>query len=93
MVGIAQTAQSLSTIRRFHQADRWPSNSPSSHSTAVRSKSGARSISVEVRVPVTINYFWQVVTDEYIIGYLTASLTYQGVTCTVHRPYEMRYTG
>jgi hypothetical protein len=47
----------------------------------------------EQGVPVTINYFWQVVTDEYIVGYLTASLTYQGVTCTVHRPYEMRYAG
>jgi hypothetical protein len=48
---------------------------------------------VEQGVPVTINYCWQVVTDEYVIGYLTASLTYQGITCTVQRPYEMRYTG
>jgi hypothetical protein len=47
----------------------------------------------EQGVPVTINYFWQVVTDEYIVGYLTASVTEQGVTCTVHRPFELTYTG
>jgi hypothetical protein len=34
-----------------------------------------------------------VVTDEYIVGYLTASVTEQGVTCTVHRPFELTYTG
>jgi hypothetical protein len=34
----------------------------------------------------------QPVTDEHIIGYLTASVTAEGVTCTVHRPFEMFYT-
>jgi hypothetical protein len=47
----------------------------------------------EQGVPVTINYFWQVVTDEYIVGYLTASVTSEGVTCTVYRPYELVYSG
>lgn len=48
---------------------------------------------MEQGVPVTIDYYWQVVTDEYIVGYLTASVTEQGVTCTVYRPFELTYTG
>jgi len=47
----------------------------------------------EQGIPVTINYVWQVVTDEYVVGYLTASFTDQGVTCTVYRSYELRYVG
>ena len=47
----------------------------------------------EQGVPVTINYYWQVVTDEYVIGYLAASVTAEGVSCTVYRSFEMTYTG
>jgi len=47
----------------------------------------------EQGVPVTIHYFWQVVTEEYVVGYLTSTFTSQGVTCTVYRPYELRYDG
>ncbi|MFN2183651.1 MAG: hypothetical protein ACK2UU_06660 [Anaerolineae bacterium] len=45
----------------------------------------------EQGVPVTIDHFWQMVTDEHIVGFLTASVTSQGVTCEVYRPYEMTY--
>jgi hypothetical protein len=48
---------------------------------------------VEQGVPVTIDYFWQVVTDEHIIGFLTSSLTSEGVTCSIYRSFEMFYTG
>jgi hypothetical protein len=48
---------------------------------------------MEQGVPVTINFFWQVVTDEYIVGYLTASVTAEGVSCEVYRSFEMIYTG
>ena len=48
---------------------------------------------VEQGVPVTINYFWQVVTDEYIVGFLTAAVTAEGTNCTVYRPFEMHYSG
>jgi hypothetical protein len=47
----------------------------------------------EQGVPVTINYYWQVVTDEYIVGFLTASVTSEGVSCEVYRSYELNYTG
>jgi hypothetical protein len=47
----------------------------------------------EQGVPIIIDYFWQVVTDEYIVGYLTSSFTSQGVTCTIYRPYELTYAG
>ena len=47
----------------------------------------------EQGVPVTINYFWQVVTDEHIVGFLTASVTSEGVSCEVYRSYELTYTG
>ncbi|MDX1688094.1 MAG: hypothetical protein R3248_08950, partial [Candidatus Promineifilaceae bacterium] len=47
----------------------------------------------EQGVPVTIDYFWQVVTDEHIVGYLTSSFTSEGVTCSVYRSFEMFYNG
>lgn len=52
---------------------------------------GDASTGTEQGIPVTINYVWQVVTDEYVVGYLTSSFTAEGVTCTVYRPYELRY--
>lgn len=48
---------------------------------------------MEQGVPVTIHYFWQLVTDEYIIGFLTASATSEGVSCKIYRSYEMAYSG
>lgn len=48
---------------------------------------------MEQGVPVTINYFWQVVTDEYIVGFLTASVTAEGVSCAVYRSFEMHFSG
>jgi hypothetical protein len=47
----------------------------------------------EQGVPVTINYVWQVVTDEYIVGFLTSTFTAEGATCTIYRPYELWYSG
>lgn len=47
----------------------------------------------EQGVPITIDYFWQVVTDEHIVGYLTSSFTAEGVTCSIYRSFEMFYTG
>jgi hypothetical protein len=47
----------------------------------------------EQGVPVTINYYWQVITEEHIVGFLTASVTSEGVSCEVYRSYEMTYTG
>jgi hypothetical protein len=34
-----------------------------------------------------------VVTDEFIVGYLTSTFSAEGVTCTIYRPYELVYTG
>lgn len=45
----------------------------------------------EQGAPGTVSYYWQVVTDQYIIGYLTSSVTNQGITCDVYKPFEMRY--
>lgn len=47
----------------------------------------------EEGVPITIDYYWQVVTDEYIVGYLTSTVTAEGVSCSIYRPYELRYAG
>jgi hypothetical protein len=48
---------------------------------------------MEQGVPIVIDYYWQVVTDESMVGYLTASMTAEGVTCGIYRPFEMRYKG
>jgi hypothetical protein len=34
-----------------------------------------------------------VVTDEHIVGFLTASVTSEGVSCEVYRSFELTYTG
>lgn len=47
----------------------------------------------EQGVPIVIDYYWQVVTSEYIVGYLTSTFTSEGVTCTLYRPFDLRYTG
>jgi hypothetical protein len=48
---------------------------------------------MEEGIPVTLTFVWQVVTDTFIVGYLTGSVTSEGVTCTVYRPYELTYVG
>jgi hypothetical protein len=48
---------------------------------------------VEEGVPVEITFVWQVVTDEFIVGYLTGSFSSEGVTCTIYRPYQLTYAG
>jgi peptidyl-tRNA hydrolase len=60
---------------------------------AVRGRYTGALDGVEQGIPVTINYVWQVVTEEYIVGYLSASFTSEGVTCKVYRPYELNYVG
>jgi len=47
----------------------------------------------EQGVLVKIHYIWQVVTDEYIIGFLTSSFTSEGVTCNVYHSFELNYSG
>jgi hypothetical protein len=42
-------------------------------------------------VPITINYFWQVVTEEYIVGFLTSSFESEGIACSVYRTFELVY--
>jgi len=44
-------------------------------------------------VPMSIDFFWQVVTDEWIVGYLTSQVKTQGMTCNMFRTYELRWTG
>jgi hypothetical protein len=43
-------------------------------------------------VPMSIDFFWQVVTDEWIVGYLTSQVKTQGMTCNMFRTYELRWT-
>jgi hypothetical protein len=47
----------------------------------------------EQGVPVSINYYWQVVTNEHIVGFLTSSFSSEGVSCSVYRSFEMFYSG
>jgi hypothetical protein len=47
----------------------------------------------EQGVPIVIDYYWQVVTDEYIVGYLTSAFSSEGVSCTIYRPFELVYVG
>ena len=44
-------------------------------------------------IPMTIEFFWQLVTDEYIVGYLTSTVSQSGMTCRMFRTYDLRYAG
>lgn len=44
-------------------------------------------------IPMTIEFVWQLVTDEYIVGYLTSTVSQSGMTCRMFRTYDLRYTG
>jgi hypothetical protein len=44
-------------------------------------------------VPMSIDFYWQTLTDEWIIGYLTSHVDAQGLTCNMFRTYELRWRG
>ena len=44
-------------------------------------------------IPMTIEFFWQLVTDEWIIGYLTSTVNASGMTCNMFRTFELEYAG
>lgn len=44
-------------------------------------------------IPMTIEFFWQLITDEWISGYLTSQVSQQGMTCNMFRPFELKYSG
>jgi hypothetical protein len=48
---------------------------------------------IEEGIPVTFEYEWQLVTDEYIIGIIVGTISSEGVTCNINRPFQMIYLG
>jgi hypothetical protein len=46
---------------------------------------------VQDSIPMTIDFVFQLVTDEWITGYLKSEISQQGMTCNMSRPVELRY--
>jgi hypothetical protein len=44
-------------------------------------------------IPMTIEFTWNLNSDEWIVGDLQSSVTQQGMTCNMTRPFELRYSG
>lgn len=44
-------------------------------------------------IPMTIEFTWNLNSDEWIVGDLKSSVTQQGMTCNMTRPFELRYGG
>jgi hypothetical protein len=44
-------------------------------------------------IPMTIDFTWQLNSDESIVGELQSQVTQQGMTCNMTRPFELRFTG
>jgi hypothetical protein len=44
-------------------------------------------------IPMTIEFFWQLITDEWITGYLRSTVSQQGLTCNMFRTFELEYAG
>lgn len=44
-------------------------------------------------IPMTIEFTWNLNSDEWIVGDLKSSVTQQGMTCNMTRPFELRYSG
>lgn len=47
----------------------------------------------ESGIPIVLSYIWQLVTDEYIVGFLASDLSTQEASCTLYRPFELVYVG
>ena len=48
---------------------------------------------VQDGIPMTIDFTWQLNSDESIVGELQSQVTQQGMTCNMSRPFELRFTG
>jgi hypothetical protein len=48
---------------------------------------------VQDGIPMTIEFTWNLNSDEWIVGDLKSSVTQQGMTCNMTRPFELRYSG
>jgi len=44
-------------------------------------------------IPMTIDFNWKLNSEEWIVGDLKSVVTQQGMTCTMTRPFELRYRG
>jgi CubicO group peptidase (beta-lactamase class C family) len=44
-------------------------------------------------IPMTINFCWQLITDEWITGYLRSEVNTQGMTCKMSRDSELKVSG
>jgi hypothetical protein len=44
-------------------------------------------------IPMTIEFTWNLNSGEWIVGDLKSSVTQQGMTCNMSRPFELRYSG
>jgi len=44
-------------------------------------------------IPMTIDFNWQLVTGEWIVGYLSSEVSQSGMTCKMFRTFELRYAG
>ena len=44
-------------------------------------------------IPMTIEFNWELNSDESIVGELHSEVTQQGMTCNMSRPFELRYAG
>jgi len=48
---------------------------------------------VQDSIPMTINFNWQLNSEEWIVGDLSSEVTQQGVTCRMTREFELKYAG
>jgi hypothetical protein len=48
---------------------------------------------VQDGIPMTIEFTWNLNSDEWIVGDLKSTVTQQGMTCNMSRPFELKYTG
>lgn len=48
---------------------------------------------VQDGIPMTIDFEWQLNSDEWIVGDLSSEVTQQGVTCRMTRSFELKYAG
>ena len=48
---------------------------------------------VQDGIPMNIEFSWQLKSEEWIVGELHSEVTQQGMTCTMSRPFELKYGG
>jgi hypothetical protein len=87
----------LEVLDRGRYADRGPGDREGAPVTVTAHQAiqdrDVGSVGTTEGTSITINFFWQVIDERYLVGHLTSWFSAEGSTCNVYRSYDLTYAG